>query len=92
MSKLLDRGKISDFEFLITFSYFTTPLVHKTLSERITIHDRNGVRYMSKQNVHQHITGKVIGKIVDYAKDKMPNEFAKYFRIKYDKRFQNADN
>jgi hypothetical protein len=86
LGKLLDQSKINDFEYLITFSYFISDLVHKTIAQRIIIDDGNNVRYMSKQNVHQHITGKIIKMIVSYAKEFMPVEYKLYFAKKYIKR------
>jgi hypothetical protein len=89
LGKLLDSEDINDFEYLIAFSYFVTDLVHKTIAQRIIIDDGNNVRYMSKQNVHQHITGKIVSKIIEYAKINMPAEYRLYFANRH-KRGQHA--
>lgn len=37
---------------------------------------------MSKQNVHQNITGKVIQRVITYTKKYMPDEYKLYFSKK----------
>jgi len=83
MDTLLVEKTISNFEYFVTYCYFMTQLVHKTIAERVIIDEEKNIRYMSKQNVHQNITGKVIFQIVKYAKDNLPEEFHMFFKNKY---------
>jgi len=80
LGRLHHINEIDNFEIVVAYSYFTTNLVHKTIAERISIDDGvKGVRYMSKQNVHQNIIRKVIDKILEYVEKYMPQEFQLYF-------------
>jgi hypothetical protein len=81
LANLHKKKMISDFDFIISLSYFTTDLVYKTIAERIMITDTDNIRYMSKQNVHQNVVGKVVIAIKEYIKKYMPNEVV-YFKNK----------
>ena len=92
LAKLHSTGEVSDFDFIAVYSYLTTNLVHKTLAERITIEDSTGVRYMSKQNVHQNIIRKTIERIIDFIEAHDKNEFRSTFPNAYKRMIREKQN